>query len=143
MISLSLRIVKLIFRSVIGQEYALNNGETQLESNTVFVGNKPVMTYVLSVISRVNSGGNEVTLKARGRAITTAVDVAQIAKRRFMNSLQIDDVKIDTEEVETREGGKRSVSSIEIRLKNEGTAPPKSSEAASEAAPASETGTTT
>jgi DNA-binding protein Alba len=81
-----------------------------LESNTVFVGNKPVMTYVLSVISRVNSGGNEVTLKARGRAITTAVDTAQIAKRRFMN-------------------------------KNEGTAPAKSPEAASEAAPASETGT--
>jgi DNA-binding protein len=113
-----------------------------LESNTVFVGNKPVMTYVLSVISRVNMGGNEVTLKARGRAITTAVDAAQIAKRRFMNTLQIEDVKIGTEEVETREGGKRSVSSIEIVLKNEGTAPAKSPEAASEAAPASETGTT-
>ncbi len=96
------------------------------------------MTYVLSVISRVNSGSNEVTLKARGRAITSAVDVAQIAKRRFMNTLQIDDVKIGTEEVETREGGKRSVSSIEIVLKNEGPAP---APAASEAAPASETGT--
>jgi DNA-binding protein len=103
-----------------------------LESNTVFIGNKPVMTYVLSVISRINSGNNEVTLKARGRAITCAVDTAQIAKRRFLNSLQIDDVKIGTEEVETREGGKRSVSSIEIVLKNEGTAPTKSPEAASE-----------
>ena len=100
------------------------------------------MTYVLSIISRVNSGGDEVTLKARGRAITTAVDAAQIAKRRFMNSLQIADVKIGTEEVETREGGKRSVSSIEIVMKNEGPAPAKSPEAASEAAPASETGTT-
>ncbi|OGD53031.1 hypothetical protein A3K80_02435 [Candidatus Bathyarchaeota archaeon RBG_13_38_9] len=79
------------------------------------------MTYVLSIISRVNSGGDEVTLKARGRAITTAVDAAQIAKRRFMTSLQIADVKIGTEEVETREGGKRSVSSIEIVLKNEVT----------------------
>ena len=100
------------------------------------------MTYVLSIISRVNSGGDEVTLKARGRAITTAVDAAQIAKRRFMNTLQIEDVKIGTEEVETREGGKRSVSSIEIVMKNEGPAPAKSPEAASEAAPTSETGTT-
>jgi DNA-binding protein len=91
-----------------------------LQSNVVLVGKKPVMTYVLSVVSLISSGSNEVILKARGRAITTAVDVAQVTKRRFLDSLKIENVTIGTEEVQTKEGGKRSVSSIEITLRAEG-----------------------
>jgi len=91
-----------------------------LQSNVVLIGRKPVMTYVLSVISLISSGNTEVTLKARGRAITSAVDVSQIAKRKFLDNLKIDYVKIGTEDVQTAEGGKRSVSSIEIVLRSEG-----------------------
>ncbi|MBS7650635.1 MAG: DNA-binding protein Alba [Candidatus Bathyarchaeia archaeon] len=91
-----------------------------LQPNVVLVGKKPVMTYVLSVVSLISSGSNEVILKARGRAITTAVDVAQVTKRRFLDSLRIESVTIGTEDVQTKEGGKRSVSSIEITLRAEG-----------------------
>ncbi|MGQ9543077.1 MAG: DNA-binding protein Alba [Candidatus Bathyarchaeia archaeon] len=91
-----------------------------LQPNVVLVGKKPVMTYVLSVVSLISSGSNEVILKARGRAITTAVDVAQVTKRRFLDSLRIENVTIGTEEVQTKQGGKMSVSSIEITLRSEG-----------------------
>ena len=77
------------------------------------------MTYVLSVISRISSGNNEVMLKARGRAITSAVDIAQITKRRFLNTIEIANVTISSEEVEMKEGGgKRTVSAIEILLRS-------------------------
>ena len=55
------------------------------EPNIVYIGNKPIMSYVLAVITSFSAVDTKyVTLKARGRAITTAVDVAEITKRRFM-----------------------------------------------------------
>jgi DNA-binding protein len=96
-----------------------------LDSNVIYIGRKPLMTYVLSVVSRLSGGNNEVVLKARGRAITSAVDVAEITKRRFLTNLKIDGVSIGTEEVKLEEGGNRSVSSIEIVLKREGQPAPK------------------
>ncbi|MFQ5761975.1 MAG: DNA-binding protein Alba [Candidatus Bathyarchaeia archaeon] len=87
------------------------------EPNTVFIGRKPPMNYVLAVITSFNSGNaKDITLKARGRAITTAVDVAEIVKRRFIKDLQISKVTTGTEEIQTEEGGKRTVSTIEIIL---------------------------
>lgn len=87
------------------------------EPNTVFIGRKPPMNYVLAVITSFNSGNaKDITLKARGRAITTAVDVAEIVKRRFIKDLQITSVVTGTEEIQTEEGGKRTVSTIEIKL---------------------------
>jgi len=88
--------------------------------NSVFVGNKPVMSYVLAVITLFSSGVEEVTLKARGRAISTAVDVAEITKRRFMGNLNVSKATIGTEDVVLREGGKRPVSTIEITLTTKG-----------------------
>ncbi|MFW6117741.1 MAG: RNA-binding protein, partial [Thermoproteota archaeon] len=47
------------------------------ESEVVYVGSKPPMSYVLAVITSLSQGDAEkVVLKARGRAISTAVDVA-------------------------------------------------------------------
>ena len=90
---------------------------SEREPNTVFIGRKPPMNYVLAVITCFNSGGaKEVTLKARGRAITTAVDTAEIAKRRFLKDAQISKVLTGTEEIPTEEGGKRTVSTIEITI---------------------------
>jgi len=61
------------------------------ESNVIYVGRKPPMNYVLGIITSF-SGSNtkEVTLKARGQAITTAVDAAEITKHRFMKNLSIE-----------------------------------------------------
>jgi len=78
------------------------------------------MSYVLAVITSFSgSDAKEVTLKARGRAMTTAVDVAEITRRKFMNELDIGKITIGTEEIKQEEGGTRNVSTIEITLKRE------------------------
>ncbi len=90
------------------------------DSNTVYIGRKPTMNYVLAVITNFNSSDTKgVTLKARGRAITTAVDVAEIVNNRFMKDLNVSDITIGTEEIQQEEGGTRNVSTMEIKLKRD------------------------
>ena len=87
------------------------------EQNIVYIGRKPTMNYVLAVITSFNSTDTkEVTLKARGRSITTTVDVAEIVRRKFMKELNAGKITIGTEEIEQEEGGTRNVSTIEITL---------------------------
>jgi DNA-binding protein len=92
------------------------------EPGTIFVGKKPPMSYVLAIITGLSSSNTkEITLKARGQAITTAVDVAEITRRRFLKDLKISKIAIGTEEVPAREGENRSrmVSTMEITLTRE------------------------
>jgi DNA-binding protein len=89
------------------------------KSGIVFIGNKPPMSYVLAIITDLSaSNATEVTLKARGRAITTAVDAAEITRRRFLKDLKISKIAIGTEELPPREGENRArnVSTMEITL---------------------------
>jgi DNA-binding protein len=87
------------------------------ESSVVYIGRKPAMSYVMAIITSFSgSNAKEVTLKARGRSITTAVDAAEITKRRFMKELNVGEIKIGTEEIQQEEGGTRNVSTIEITL---------------------------
>lgn len=87
----------------------------KMAENAVFVGNKPVMNYVLAVLTQFNSGVREVAVKARGRAISRAVDVAEIVRKRFLPDVDVKDIKISTEKVES-EQGEANVSAIEITL---------------------------
>jgi len=92
------------------------------EPNVIYVGRKPPMNYVLAIITSFSgSNAKEVTLKARGQAITTAVDVAEITRHRFMKELSIGKITIGTEELPPREGEGRAkmVSTIEITLTRE------------------------
>jgi len=85
----------------------------------IFVGRKPAMSYVLAIITSLSSSSaKEITLKARGQAITTAVDVAEITRSRFLKDLKISKIAIGTEEVAPKEGQDRSrmVSTMEITL---------------------------
>ena len=89
------------------------------ESAVVFVGSKPPMDYVLAVMTRLSAGNaKEVVLKARGQAIATAVDVAEITRNRFLKDLKVSRIAVGTEEMPAREGENRSrmVSIIEITL---------------------------
>ncbi|NWG11494.1 DNA-binding protein Alba [Candidatus Bathyarchaeota archaeon] len=89
------------------------------EKGTVLIGRKPAMSYVLAIITGMSSGDSkEITLKARGRAITTAVDVAEITRSRFLKDLKVSKISIGTEEIPPREGENRSrmVSTMEITL---------------------------
>jgi DNA-binding protein len=85
----------------------------------IFIGNKPPMSYVLAAMTALSSDATtEIMLKARGRAITTAVDVAEITCNRFIKNLRVKAIGIGTEEMPAREGENRSrnVSTLEIKL---------------------------
>jgi len=87
------------------------------ESNIVYIGRKPAMSYVMAIItSFTGSDAKDITLKARGRSITTAVDAAEITRRKFMKELNVGKITIGTEEIQQEEGGTRNVSIIEITL---------------------------
>jgi len=86
-----------------------------MEDNIVYVGSKPPMSYVLAVISNFRNT-EEVVLRARGRAIPTAVDAAEITRKRFLQDLTCD-VSIGTEQMEGEEGRTRNVSTVEITLR--------------------------
>ena len=88
------------------------------DENVIYVGNKPPMSYVLAVVTQFNtSGSDEVVIKARGRAISRAVDTAEIVRNRFITDAKLKDIKISTESITNEEEGRTSnVSSIEIIL---------------------------
>ncbi len=85
------------------------------EDNTILVGSKPAMNYVLAVITRFNSGSKKVVLKARGKAIPRAVDVAEIVRNKFLPKIKVKDIKISTD-VRGTEGEPTNISAIEIDL---------------------------
>lgn len=87
------------------------------EPNTIYVGKKPTMAYVLACLTQINNGSNIITVKARGRAISRAVDVAQVLTKRFATDIKVQSISINTEQVKsTMTGGMNNVSSIEIHL---------------------------
>ncbi len=86
------------------------------EPSTVYIGKKPTLNYVLAVVTQFNSGSGEVTVKARGRSISRAVDVAEIVRNRFVPGSKVRDVHIATEKLTGEDGRTSSVSSIEIHL---------------------------
>ena len=96
---------------------AKEKAEEKEDGNTIFVGNKPAMSYVLAVVTQFKSS-EEVVIKARGRAISKAVDTAEITRNRFVTDAKIKDIKIGTENVVNEEGNNFNVSSIEIYLTN-------------------------
>jgi len=71
------------------------------------------MNYALATIIQFNQGTNDVTVKARGMAISKAVDVVEIVRRRFMQNAKVKEIRIGTEVL--GEGADvRNVSTMEI-----------------------------
>ena len=95
------------------EDAEIRSGQSQ--DNVIFIGRKPTMSYVLACMTVFQRGTSEVTLKARGRAINTAVDVAEIMRNRFMTDLKIKGIEIGTDVV-PRPEGQSNVSTIEITL---------------------------
>ena len=86
-----------------------------MKKNTVFIGRKPVMAYVMAVMTAFKDNPDEVTIKARGRSISTAVDVAEVTRNNYLTDLT-SHISISTEKLEG-ETGPRNVSAIEIILR--------------------------
>jgi DNA-binding protein len=92
------------------------NRAVRADDNTVFVGQKPVMNYVIACLTCFNSGGSKVIVKARGQAISKAVDTVELLRRAFVKNLQVNEINIGTEEVPRVEGQLAKVSSLEITV---------------------------
>jgi DNA-binding protein Alba len=87
--------------------------------NSVFIGGKQFMSYVTAVVVQFNTNKEkEVIIKSRGKFIGKAVDVAEVARRKFLADLNIEikDIKIGSEEFENKEGRNVFVSTLEIVL---------------------------
>ncbi|RLE89824.1 MAG: DNA-binding protein Alba [Thermoprotei archaeon] len=87
----------------------------QAQEGVIYVGRKPTPNYVLAVVTQFQQGFKKVTLKARGRAITRAVDVAELARRFMPGKIEYADIKIGSESL-GEPGKERTVSTIEIVL---------------------------
>ena len=85
------------------------------QENAVFVGRRPTMNYVMAVMMVLNKGV-ECTVKARGKAISHAVDICEILKNRFLKGVEYKDISITTEQLTGEEGRTNNVSSMEIVL---------------------------
>jgi len=89
--------------------------------NAVFIGRKPVMNYVVACITFFNAGEKQIVVKARGRAISRAVDTVELLRRAFVKDVDLKKINIGTEEVTREEGRKSNVSTIEITLAKAGS----------------------
>jgi len=88
-----------------------------MDKNTVFIGSKPLMNYVLAIVTQFNTtDAEEVVVKARGRAISTAVDVAEVTRNRFLPDMVYKDIRLGTDVVKREDGSDLKVSSIEVVL---------------------------
>ena len=88
------------------------------EANVVYIGRKPLMTYVLAVMTSFNApNADKVVLKARGQAIAAAVDIAEISRRRFLQDVRVEKIDIGTEQISIQEENRtKNVSTMEITL---------------------------
>jgi len=87
-------------------------------ANTVLVGKKPVMNYVIAVLTLVHQGVRDIFIKARGRAISKAVDTVEIIRNRFLpGKVDVEDIKIGSQTVTNPQGREARVSIIEIKLR--------------------------
>jgi len=87
-----------------------------MSESVVYVGSKPILAYVTAIMTSFNNNPEKVILKARGRAISSAVDAAEVTRTRFLSNLTYE-ISIGTEEMKGEEGRTRNVSTIEITLR--------------------------
>jgi DNA-binding protein len=86
------------------------------DDNSIYIGKKDVMGYVLAAVTQFNRGSAEVSIKARGKAISRAVDVAEIVRNRFVPGAKVKGIAIKTEDLQSEDGKMVKVSAIEIIL---------------------------
>jgi len=93
--------------------------ENRMKDNQIFIGGRPFMNYVTAVVMQFTTkNAEDVIVKARGKFISRAVDVSEVAAKRFLdNQVEVKDIKIDSEEFQNKEGRQVRVSTIEITLR--------------------------
>ncbi|MCL5262540.1 MAG: DNA-binding protein Alba [Candidatus Marsarchaeota archaeon] len=89
---------------------------TQDKESIVYIGKKPAMNYVLAGGTQSNSGVPTVTIKARGNAISRAVDVKEIVINKFLPNVKERGITTSSEELTNEDGTRSKVSAIQIVL---------------------------
>ena len=90
---------------------------SKIKENIVYIGQKSAMNYVMACFAIIQGGSKDIVIKARGRAISRAVDVAEILRSRFLeNQIKITKIETGTEIIESKDRGNFSVSTIEITM---------------------------
>ncbi len=95
-------------------------GMKEVSEDVILIGKKPVMNYVVAAMTFFNAGAKDVVVKARGRAISTAIDTVELLRRAFFKDLEVKNIEIGTEEMARPEGQRSNVSTIEIRVARPG-----------------------
>ena len=93
--------------------------QKKTEDTVIFVGSKPFMNYVTGVIMQFTTqNAPEVTISARGKFISKAVDIAEVVAKRFLKdqNISVKEIKINSEEFTNKEGKKINVSTMDIVL---------------------------
>ncbi len=92
--------------------------QTKSDEHTIYIGEKPFMNYVTGVVMQFTTqGANEIMVKARGKFISKAVDITEVATKRFLeNQIAVKDIQINSEEFQNKEGKTVRVSTIEITI---------------------------
>lgn len=85
------------------------------QDDVVLIGKKPIMEYIAACLNAF-SRNDEIFLRARGKSISGAVDVAEVLRNRFMQDVIVSDIQIGTESLEDFDGRERNVSTIDICL---------------------------
>ena len=93
-----------------------SSSDSATTDSVILVGSKNVMSYVLACVTLFSKGAKQVTIKARGRLISRAVDVAEITRHRFITDLKVKDIVIGTTTVQTDKGSDLNVSTIDITI---------------------------
>jgi archaea-specific DNA-binding protein len=83
-------------------------------TNAVLIGKKPIMNYVLAVITFFHGGAKEVNIKARGRSISRAIDVAEVVRHRFLPDAKIKSIGIGTDQFQPQDQDEGSQSSTNV-----------------------------
>ncbi len=93
--------------------------KTNKDDNVVFIGGKPFMNYITGVVMQFTTQNtNEVIIKSRGKFMSRAIDVAEVATKRFLEGqTEVKDIKINSEEFKNQEGRNVRVSTLEITIK--------------------------
>jgi len=97
-------------------EEEIEQTEQKTENNAVLIGRKPLMNYVVACLTFFNAGEEEISVKARGRAISRAVDTVELLRRAFAKDVTVKKINIGTEELSLPEGTRTNISTIEITL---------------------------
>jgi len=84
--------------------------------DTVIVGGKPIMNYIVACITLFNAGRPRIKVRARGKNISRAVDVVEMLRRVFVKDLEIEKIEIGTDLLKDEAGNERNISTISITL---------------------------